>query len=176
MICTIYHLQSGKRYFQLSEGNILFCKDSFLLSLNYTYTNSTNMKALISGEDELATVGIWFGQPLADVNSYMQTLDQYEVMNPLADATGKGGYVVVRPNDLLISGFITNQPILGPIVAGIIGLIPNCAASVIITELYLPNTLEHLGNMGPLEIKEFYVPKKDALYIKDTFENEVYRE
>lgn len=72
-------------------------------------SNSTDMKALISGEDELATVGIWFGQPLADVNSYMQTLDQYEVMNPLADATGKGGYVVVRPNDLLISGFITKD-------------------------------------------------------------------
>ena len=29
-----------------------------------------------------------------------------------------------------------------------------------ITELYLPNSLEHLGNMAaPLEIKEFYVPK-----------------
>ena len=72
-------------------------------------TNSTDMKALISGEDELATVGIWYGQPLADVNSYMQTLGQYEAMNPLADATGKGGYVVVRPNDLLISGFITKD-------------------------------------------------------------------
>jgi len=72
-------------------------------------SNSTDMKALISGEDETATVGIWYGQPLADVNSYMQTLDQYEVMNPLADKTGKGGYVVVRPNDLLISGFITKD-------------------------------------------------------------------
>lgn len=28
-----------------------------------------------------------------------------------------------------------------------------------ITELYLPNTLENLGDMPPLEIKEFYVPK-----------------
>lgn len=72
-------------------------------------SNSTDMKALISGEDELATVGIWYGQPLADVNSYMQTLGQYNVLNPLEDATGKGGYVVVRPNDLLISGFITRD-------------------------------------------------------------------
>ena len=72
-------------------------------------TNSTDMKALISGEDDLATVGIWFGQPITDINSYMQTLDQYVAMNPLEDATGKGVYVVVRPNDLLISGFITRD-------------------------------------------------------------------
>ena len=40
-----------------------------------------------------------------------------------------------------ISNLLTNQPILGPIIAGIIGLVPNCAASVIITELYLSNLI-----------------------------------
>ena len=30
-----------------------------------------------------------------------------------------------------------NRTILGPILAGVIGLIPNCAASVIIAELYI---------------------------------------
>lgn len=39
-----------------------------------------------------------------------------------------------------ISDFIQSNPILGPVIAGIIGLIPNCAASVILTKLYL----EHL--------------------------------
>ena len=34
-----------------------------------------------------------------------------------------------------------NQPILGPIIAGLIGLIPNCAASVILTQLYLENVI-----------------------------------
>ena len=72
-------------------------------------SNSTDMKALISGEEDLATVGIWYGHPLSDTNSYMQTLDQYDIMNPLADETGKGGYVVVRPNDLLLSGYITRD-------------------------------------------------------------------
>ena len=36
-----------------------------------------------------------------------------------------------------ISGFILNKPVIGELLAGLIGLIPNCAASVVITELYL---------------------------------------
>ena len=34
-----------------------------------------------------------------------------------------------------------NQPILGPIIAGLLGLIPNCAASVIITQMFLDNVI-----------------------------------
>ncbi len=40
-----------------------------------------------------------------------------------------------------ISGFLQNKPILGPVIAGIIGLIPNCAASVILTQMYLENVM-----------------------------------
>lgn len=40
-----------------------------------------------------------------------------------------------------ISNLITNIPILGPIIAGIIGLIPNCASSVVLTQLYLSNNI-----------------------------------
>ncbi len=40
-----------------------------------------------------------------------------------------------------LSNFILNKPILGPIIAGLIGLIPNCASSVILTELYLSNII-----------------------------------
>lgn len=36
-----------------------------------------------------------------------------------------------------IKGFMANTGIIEPIIASLIGLIPNCAASVIITELYL---------------------------------------
>lgn len=36
-----------------------------------------------------------------------------------------------------LAGFILNKPFTGSLLAGIIGLIPNCAASVVITELYL---------------------------------------
>ncbi len=40
-----------------------------------------------------------------------------------------------------ISGFLQNQPILGPMIAGFIGLIPNCASSVILTQMYLENVI-----------------------------------
>lgn len=40
-----------------------------------------------------------------------------------------------------ISNFLQNQPILGPVIAGLIGLIPNCASSVILTQMYLENVI-----------------------------------
>ena len=40
-----------------------------------------------------------------------------------------------------ISSVLLNRPILGPIIAGIIGLIPNCAASVTLTQMYLQNLI-----------------------------------
>lgn len=40
-----------------------------------------------------------------------------------------------------IAELLSGVPVLGPIVAGIIGLIPNCAASVILTQLYLENVI-----------------------------------
>lgn len=45
-----------------------------------------------------------------------------------------------------IAHVMLNQPVLGPVVAGLIGLIPNCAASVIITQLYLQGIL----SMAPM--------------------------
>lgn len=36
-----------------------------------------------------------------------------------------------------IASIVSDRPIIGPFLAGIIGLIPNCAASVVITQLYL---------------------------------------
>ena len=41
----------------------------------------------------------------------------------------------------LITNFVNNNRVLAPIITSIIGLIPNCAASVIITELYLEKVI-----------------------------------
>lgn len=45
-----------------------------------------------------------------------------------------------------IANLILNKPIIGPIISSLIGLIPNCASSVIITNLYLENVIS-LGSM-----------------------------
>lgn len=40
-----------------------------------------------------------------------------------------------------LAGLILNTKFLGPIIAGVVGLIPNCAASVILTQLYIEGVL-----------------------------------
>ena len=45
-----------------------------------------------------------------------------------------------------ISNILLNKPIFGPIVSSLIGLIPNCASSVIITNMYLKNVI-NVGTM-----------------------------
>jgi len=40
-----------------------------------------------------------------------------------------------------LSNFIFNRPIIGSVLSGIVGLIPNCAASVVITDLYLKGAI-----------------------------------
>lgn len=40
-----------------------------------------------------------------------------------------------------LAGLIQDRQVLGPVVAGIVGLIPNCASSVAITQLYLEGAL-----------------------------------
>lgn len=49
-----------------------------------------------------------------------------------------------------LSGIITNKPVIGQALAGIVGLIPNCAASVVITKLYLEGLLSFGAMMSGL--------------------------
>ena len=46
----------------------------------------------------------------------------------------------------VLAGLILNRPVLGPVLAGLVGLIPNCAASVTITQLYISGVIS-LGAM-----------------------------
>lgn len=41
----------------------------------------------------------------------------------------------------VLANLILKRPVLGPVLAGIVGLIPNCAGSVVITQLYLQGAM-----------------------------------
>ena len=45
-----------------------------------------------------------------------------------------------------IAGLVLNVPVLGPVISSLVGLIPNCASSVILTQLYLENIIS-VGSM-----------------------------
>lgn len=45
--------------------------------------------------------------------------------------------ILTMVGDEVLAGFLLNRPVLGPLVAGVVGLVPNCASSVVITELFL---------------------------------------
>ncbi len=40
-----------------------------------------------------------------------------------------------------LSSLILNKPVIGPVISALVGLIPNCAASILITELYLQGAM-----------------------------------
>lgn len=49
-----------------------------------------------------------------------------------------------------LANLILNKKIIGPIIAGIVGLIPNCAGSVILTQLYLGQVISFGSMIGGL--------------------------
>lgn len=49
--------------------------------------------------------------------------------------------IILLIGEETIADFISQNAILGPIIAGLVGLIPNCASSVILTELFIENVI-----------------------------------
>ena len=45
-----------------------------------------------------------------------------------------------------LANLVLNMPVVGPMIAGLLGLIPNCAGSVVLTQLYLEQVIS-LGSM-----------------------------
>lgn len=51
------------------------------------------------------------------------------------------GIVIHLVGEEAISGLVLNKPVLGEFLAGLVGLIPNCAASVVLTQLYVQGAM-----------------------------------
>ena len=54
--------------------------------------------------------------------------------------------LVCHPNGVQVMNVVTHYPIAGIFLAGLVGLIPNCAASITITKFYLEGVL-NVGSM-----------------------------
>ena len=60
------------------------------------------------------------------------------------------GFLIDSESFRAFTGTIMHNSIFGPFIAALIGLIPNCAASVALTELYLNNIISFGSMMGGL--------------------------
>ena len=49
-----------------------------------------------------------------------------------------------------LRGLFLNKPVIGELIAGVVGLIPNCAASVVLTQLYVEGVLSFAACMSGL--------------------------
>ncbi len=49
-----------------------------------------------------------------------------------------------------LGNLVLNKPVLGPVIAGLVGLIPNCVSSVVITQLFLKGAMEFGAMMAGL--------------------------
>jgi len=50
----------------------------------------------------------------------------------------------------VLENVLQNRPVLGPVLAGLVGLIPNCAASVVLTQLYVSGAMNFGAAMAGL--------------------------
>lgn len=75
--------------------------------------------------------GVFLSAVIHTVHIFLYILAITFVLNFLIEGVGEEAL-----GDLLL-----NKPVLGQLVAGVVGLIPNCASSVVITELFLGGAL-----------------------------------
>lgn len=85
------------------------CKEGLYSDLSFTVTNKTELKNLYTPTNGVAQVGIIWGHPQVNTNTFSDVLEQYTALDALGDATGKGGYNVVSDDIVNLSTFITKD-------------------------------------------------------------------
>ena len=84
--------------------------------------------------------GIWRSATKHTVNVFIYIIIVSLILNALIAFVGEDR----------IASLISDKPILSSLIAALIGLIPNCASSVVLTELYLSNMLGLAAMIGGL--------------------------
>lgn len=98
--------------------------------------NNTPIHELCEQENCHCERGIFVSAVIHTVKIFLYILVITFVLNLVIELVGKE----------TLTGLLMNRPVLGPLLAGVVGLIPNCASSVVITQLFLSGTLG-LGSM-----------------------------
>lgn len=83
------------------------CKEKLLDDLNFTLSSRAEFTSLVTPANDVARVGMFCGHPELVTSTTSGILDQYVALEPLADATGKGGNIVVLPKALAYCAYIT---------------------------------------------------------------------
>lgn len=98
--------------------------------------NNTPIHELCEQENCHCERGIFVSAVIHTVKIFLYILVITFVLNLVIELVGEE----------TLTGLLMNRPVLGPLLAGVVGLIPNCASSVVITQLFLSDTLG-LGSM-----------------------------
>ena len=98
--------------------------------------NNTPIHELCEQENCHCERGIFVSAVIHTVKIFLYILVITFVLNLVIELVGEE----------TLAGLLMNRPVLGPLLAGVVGLIPNCASSVVITQLFLSGTLG-LGSM-----------------------------
>ena len=85
------------------------CKEGLYSDLSFTVSSKTELKNLYTPSSGVAQVGIFWGHPSTNTNTFNPVLDEYTALAPLTDETGKGGYLVVSDDHAKLSAYITKD-------------------------------------------------------------------
>ncbi len=113
-----------------------------ILRKNYKNEKEEDIEDLCEHEHCHCEEGIWKSAIKHTVNVLVYILIISLIINIIIKMIGEE----------TLGGLILNKPILGALIAGLIGLIPNCASSVILTQLYLSGVLKLSLMIGGLLI------------------------
>ena len=102
-----------------------------ILRKNHKEEKEENIEDLCEHEHCHCEEGIWKSAIKHTVNVLIFILIISLILNIIIKIIGEDA----------LGGLISSKPILGALIAGLIGLIPNCASSVILTQLYLSGVL-----------------------------------
>ncbi len=102
-----------------------------ILRKNYKNEEKEDIENLCEHEHCHCEEGIWKSAIKHTINVFIFILIISLILNIIIKIIGEDA----------LGSIISNKPVLGALVTGIIGLIPNCASSVILTQLYLSGVL-----------------------------------